>query len=167
MSNIAMVYVLGAALALVLVVVYWRRVVRAVLLLAGLGMGGMVAWAFAQQAAATRQVATAATVAATGSAAGNVLAALLSGVLLAVVLAGGGYIWVMRRKTTGTTTDREMDDRTPAALDDPMRAINALISLEMLRMVRDLRGGEQPQWALPQADDRDDDRGNAVVPAWW
>jgi pimeloyl-ACP methyl ester carboxylesterase len=135
--------------------VFWQKILRAVLLLAGLGVGGMLAWAFAQQASATRQTATAATVAATGSAAGNVLAALVSVVVL--IGAPVGYVMLRRHLLHGSAPR----DSRPETLD-ATQSLAMLVQVEVLRTLREMRA---PQAAYVfeggEADDDDDDLG------WW
>lgn len=158
-----LIYSGGALLALILLVVFWRRVVRALLLLAGLGAGGLLAWAFAQQATATRKVAEVATVAARGSAAGNVAVALLA---LFVIGAGViGYVALRRYLTRYTTwgdyaTPLQQPVSYPGVADQS--SLNALVQLEVLRALREMRAPQAP--AMLAVRESDDDDGN---PMWW
>lgn len=165
MSNTTVLYMALAAIAVIVLVTCWKRIVRVVALLAGLGVAAMVAWAFAQQATTARQATTAATVAATGSTAGNVAAVLLAVTLLVVILAGGGYIWLLRRRVSRPWV--ETQNGMPRVGEDPLRMINALVSLEVLRMMRDMRGEQQPRWALSMDDADDLDNADGIMPAWW
>jgi hypothetical protein len=160
-------YATGAVVLVVLVTAFWRKIVRAVLLLAGMGLVGLIAWAFAQQATATRQVATAATAAARGGAAINIVVAVLAGVfcLGAAVLAV--YVlarrWMLQQEWGAA--------RMGAALPYPQMqapqmhdsgAVNALVQLEVLRALRDLRSPQQTALVLER--DEGDDDGYA---GWW
>lgn len=164
MTNIEWVYIAGGVLMVLLLAAFWRRIVRAIVLLAGMGLIGMLVWALAQQAGATRQASTAATVAATGSAAGNVAAGLLAVLLVLTVSVGGVYVWRLRRRITAGE-----GEGASQVMGDPMQMIQALVSLEALRMIREMRGGQrqQPQWALSVDDVDDVGNADGVMPAWW
>jgi len=162
-------YVGGAVLAIILLAAFWRKIVRAILLLTVLGVGGLIAWAFAQQASATKQVATAATAAARGSAAGNVALLLVVGLFVIGALVAG---YVALRRYLARRDEAEWYDYTPqfqlptaypSVPDQSVASVNALVQLELLRALRDLRAPQTTALvALP--DDGDDDDG---VPVWW
>jgi hypothetical protein len=173
------------------VAAFWRHLVRAVLLVVGLGVVGLIAWALAAQASATRQVATAATVSAAGSTAGNVAATLLALLLALAVIGGGGYIAVLRwqlRRARPMAADSgrgwlpgpnaqwsrlEGGSATQGGGD----ALGMLVQIEVLRALRDLRGGapSAAPWAALPGDDGsgyDDDTGaddyaRNQAPLWW
>ncbi len=88
-----LLYAVLFILAVVLVVRYGK----ALLLVGALLALVAVAWAWGEQATATRQVATAATVSAAGQTAGSVTATVLATLLVVVLLAAGGavvYLWL-------------------------------------------------------------------------
>lgn len=168
MSEELWLYIGGLILAVILVAAFWKKIVRAILLLAVLGLGGMIAWAFAQQAAATRQVATAATVAARGSAAANIAVALLVGLCCVGAVVIAVYVLARRRMTqverwTQMSTPQYPQMQAPQMMSDP-GMVNALVQLEVLRALRALRAPEQT--ALVPVE-RDDEDGSDVYGAWW
>jgi hypothetical protein len=173
METITWLYILGGLGLLVAVAIFWRRLLRAALILAGLGVALAFAYAFAMQAAATRQTATAATVAATGSTAGNVATAALALALLAVVVIAGGYILWLRWQMRGGAPPR-LGGQRGAQLDAGGMgdALNALVQIELLRALRDLR--DPGPAALPYTweddnggGDYDNAGGGDAGPLWW
>lgn len=164
MTNIV-VYAIGAAAIVLLLAILWKRIIRAILLLAGLGLAGTLAWAFAQQAIATKQVATAATVAARGSAAGNVAMVMVLGMIVigAVVL---GYVYLRWRLARGGDTASWTD--TPYQLEnrnDPAQQVHMLVQIEVLRALRELR--TPPTTALMSVPGNDDDNNTNAMIGWW
>lgn len=162
-----LIYAIGAAVAILIIVIWWKRIVRAVILLAGLGLAGAVVYAFAQQATATRQVATAATVAARGSAAGNVaIALLLALIFMGVVVCG--YVVLRRWYLARTGQVSPWNEYAPQfqqhhypSVPDTS-SINTLVQLEVLRTLRELRAAQSTTMLAV----RDDDDG-ADYGAWW
>lgn len=166
MTNI-WVYVIGAVLAVLLLSILWKRIIRAILLLAGLGLAGAVVYAFGQQASATRQVATAATVAARGSTAGNMaIALLLALIFIGVVVCG--YValrrWYLARTGQGAPWIEyapQLQQQHYPSMD--AASVNTLVQLEVLRALRELRAPqEQTMLAV-----RDDDDNGGDYGAWW
>jgi hypothetical protein len=171
-------YIGGGALLLVILVAFWRKLLRAVMILAGLGVALALAWTLAMQSTATKEVATAATVSATGSTAGNIAATLLAFLLAVVTIAGGAYIFLLRRRIY---TQRLRDPQwlpgpdaqwgrpsNPAA---PGEALGALIQIEILRALRELRADHSVALAPYEAWDEDGDAGEPYRepddPMWW
>lgn len=160
------VYVIGAALGVLLLAILWKRIIRAILLLAGLGLAGAVVYAFAQQASATRQVATAATVVARGNTAGTMAIALLLALIFIGVVVGG-YIalrrWYLARTGQGAPWEYvpQLQQQYYPSMD--ASSVNTLVQLEVLRALRELRA-PQEQTTLAVRDD-DDDGGD--YGAWW
>lgn len=161
------VYVIGAALGVLLLAILWKRIIRAILLLAGLGLAGAVVYAFAQQASATRQVATAATVVARGNTAGTMAIALLLALIFIGVMVGG-YVALRRWYLARTGQDALWSTSVPQLQQQyypsmDASSVNALVQLEVLRALRELRA-PQEQTMLAVRDD-DDDGGD--YGAWW
>ena len=171
METMTWLYLIGGLVVLFALVVFWRRLLRAALVLAGLAVALAVAWAFAMQATATRQTATAATVAATGSAAGNVATGALALALLAVI--AGGYVLWLRWQMGGGQPQR-LGNRNALALDAGGMgdALNALVQIELLRALRDLRDPGPAAlpgytWEDDNGGDYDKDAGGDAGPLWW
>lgn len=165
MTNI-WVYIIGAALLILLVAVLWKKIVRAILLLAGLGLAGAVVYTLAQQASATRQVATVATVAARGSTAGAMAVAMLLALILIGVVVGG-YValrrWYLARTGQGMPWDYVPQLQQPYHPGMDAASVNALVQLEVLRALRELRTPQaQTMLAVRDEEDDSDDYG-----AWW
>jgi len=164
MTNIWL-YVGGAALLVLLVAVLWKKIVRAALLLSGMALTGAMIWALAQQATATKQAATAATVAATGSAAVNVAVVMLLGVFVIGIVVIG-CIALRRYLTRDNVTWRDyamplqQPEYHPGMTDQS--SLNALVQLEVLRMLRELRAPQSQAVLAMREDDDDNDYG-----AWW
>ncbi len=161
------VYIGGAALLILLVSVMWKKIVRAILLLSGLGLAGAVVYALAQHASATRQVATVATVAARGSTAGAVAVALLLALIVIGVVVCG-YVALRRWYLARTGQDAPWSTYMPQIQQQQYpsmdaASVNALVQLEVLRALRELRA-PQAQTMLAVRDD-DDDGGD--YGAWW
>ena len=176
MDIVGWVAVVGGIVALLAVVVFWRQLLRAVLVLAGLGVALAVAWAFATQATATRQVATAATV----SAAGNVATGALALALLAVIVIAGGYIlwlrWQMRRgpqrRASGSgwvSGPNAQWGRQELPQGGTGEMVQALVQIELLRALRDLRAPQQQSGGGMPAlmSDEYNDGGDSVPVSWW
>ncbi len=146
-----------------------RGIIETILVLA---IVGLLAWAVLTQAQATRQTAVAARAAATGQTATSIIIVLLVGVLIGALVIGGLvilYLWLRLQRATRRVQRRpRRDDRHvsgPSAtpwpwnrVDDPALAarapqgagaLDALVQIEVLRMVRELRGSAPP--ALPVA----------------
>lgn len=162
-----LIYIVGAALSVLLLAILWKRIIRAILLLAGLGLAGTTVYAFAQQASATKQVATAATVAARGSTAGNMAVALLLALIFIGVVVCG-YVALRRWYLVRTGQDAPWNEYAPQ-LQQPYypsmdaSSVNALVQLEVLRALRELRA-PQSQTMLAV---RDDDEDGGDYRAWW
>jgi len=166
MTNI-WVYIIGAAVGVLLLAILWKRIIRVILLLAGLGLAGAVVYVFAQQASATRQVATAATVVARGSTEANMAIALLLALIFICVVVGG-YVALRRWYLARTGQGAPWSEYTPQLQQQyypsmDASSVNALVQLEVLRALRELRA-PQAQTMLAVRDD-DDDGGD--YEAWW
>lgn len=160
---------LAALVGLAALAVLLARVWRYVLLLAGLAVGGLIAYAVAQQATATRQVATTATVAAAGSAAGNVAAAALAVLLVLLLLCGGGYVLVLRARLRHYQEQGAGVGR-PVAGVQMQEALQALVQLEVLRALAELRSAPRLVYGQPDAgalDTLDAGDGEGEVWPWW
>ena len=173
-------YVGGGALLLIILVAFWRKLLRAVMILAGLGVALALAWTLAMQATATKEVATAATVSAAGSTAGNVGTTILAFLLTVATIVAGTYIFLLRRRIQ--TLYNSPDDAWlpgpnakwgragPAAA--PGDALGALIQIEVLRALRELRTDRgvalAPYDAWDEAEDAGDGYGyDEPDPLWW
>jgi hypothetical protein len=158
-------YVVGTILMVLLLAVLWKRIIRALLLLSGLGLAGAVVYVLAQQASATRQVATVATVAARGNTAGTMAIALLLALIFIGVVVGG-YVALRRwylartgRNWNGYPAQLSQEQYPSVGVD--AASVNALLQLELLRALRELRT-PQAQTMLAVRDDDDEDYGE-----WW
>ncbi|NBD35979.1 MAG: hypothetical protein GVY30_08260 [Chloroflexi bacterium] len=172
-------YIGGGAIILVVVAALWRKLLRAAMILVGLGIALALAWTLAMQATATKEVATAATVSAAGSTAGNVGMMILAFLLFVATIAGGTYIFLLRRRIQ--TLYNSPDDawlpgsnaqwgRTgPTAA--PGDALGALIQIEVLRALRELRADRGAALAPYDAWDEAEDAGEQPYtepdPMWW
>ncbi|MBN2390744.1 MAG: hypothetical protein JXR84_08475 [Anaerolineae bacterium] len=161
----------GVVLAIILLAAFWRKIVRALLLLAGLGVVGLIAWAFAQQATATKQVATAANTIARSNVAGNVIVIML--LLLGLIVIGAGimgYIYLRRRLTQDDELVPWMSaPNVPYQLEqrnDMTQQVNMLVQLEVLQMLRELRAPQSPAM-LVRENDGDGDADTDSTPLWW
>lgn len=143
------------------------RVMRILGIGALLGLGLMIAWAFGQQASATRQVAQAASMASGSAAVSSVAVIVMAGLALAlmgVVAAAVVYIWLLRRRVRAMSEGSEPRRGPNGTGSDPTRTINAMVQMEMLRMMRDLRDPQPTVQALPgTAVDDDVD----AITRWW
>ena len=172
-------YIGGGAIILVVAAALWRKLLRAAMILVGLGIALALAWALAMQSTATKEVATAATVSAAGSTAGNVAATILAFLLFVATLGGGVYIFLLRRRIQ--TLYNSPDDAWmpgpnaqwgragPAAPGD---ALGALIQIEVLRALRELRTDRGVALAPYDAWDEAEDAGDGYSyaepdPMWW
>ena len=172
-------YIGGGALLLIILVAFWRKLLRAAMILVGLGIALALAWTLAMQATATKEVATAATVSAAGSTAGNIAATLLAFLLAVVTIVAGTYIFLLRRRLHA---QRLQDPQwlpgpnaqwgrasNPAATGE---ALGALIQIEVLRALRELRTDRgvalAPYDAWDEAEDAGDGYGyDEPDPMWW
>ena len=171
-------YIGGGALLLIILVAFWRKLLRAAMILAGLGVALALAWTLAMQSTATKEVATAATVSAAGSTAGNVATTLLAFLLAVVTIVAGTYIFLLRRRLHA---QRLQDPQwlpgpnaqwgrlsNPAAPGD---ALGALIQIEVLRALRELRADRSVALAPYDAWDEAEDAGVPYAepedPMWW
>ena len=173
-------YIGGGALLLIVAAALWRKLLRAAMILVGLGVALALAWTLAMQATATKEVATAATVSAAGSTAGNVGTTILAFLLFVVTLGGGVYVLLLRRRIQ--TFYNSPDDAwlpgpnaqwgrlsNPAAPGD---ALGALIQIEVLRALRELRADRGVALAPYDAWDEAEDAGDGYSyaepdPMWW
>jgi hypothetical protein len=179
-------YIIGGLVLLVMVVALWRRLLRAALILAGLAVAVVIAWTIAMQATATKQTATAATVSAAGSTAGNIAVLLLVGLLVLVVLIAGGYILLLRWRLRGQLPRRLGDPagrwlpgpnaqwgRAGDGIAPTRETLGALIQLEVLRALRDLRNPAPSSLPLGYTWEDEDDGGGDYEragdpdPLWW
>ncbi|HOC22086.1 MAG TPA: hypothetical protein PKL16_11345 [Anaerolineae bacterium] len=165
------------AVLFILVVVLVVRYGKALLLVGALLALVAVAWAWGEQATATRQVATAATVSAAGQTAGSVTATVLATLLVVVLLAAGGavvYLWLrmkaLERQASGAPRasrwvagpNARWEQAEPASRALPTDPLGQLVQLEVLRTLRELRSVRQ-QPALTDEDEADSD-GNISWP---
>ncbi len=160
-------YIGGGAVILVILIAFWRRLLRAAMILAGLGVAMALAWAFAMQATATKQAATAATVSAAGSTAGNIATTILAFLLAVVTIAGGVYIFLLRRRLQDPQAMYWPAQGNPTPPGD---ALGALIQIEILRALRELRTDNSTDLAPYEAWDEAEDAGepyNEPEPMWW
>ena len=149
-----LLYAVLFILAVVLVVRYGK----ALLLVGALLALVAVAWAWGEQATATRQVATAATVSAAGQTAGSVTATVLATLLVVVLLAAGGavvYLWLrmkaLERQASGAPhasrwvagPSARWEQVEPESRALPADPLGQLVQLEVLRTLRELRGTRQ------------------------
>jgi len=160
------IYIIGGVVAVLLVAILWKRIVRAIALLGGLGLAGMLVWTFAQQATATRQMATATTIAVRGSAAGNIaVVALLIVIGLFAVLCG--YValrrWYLSKTRDGDWSYPPYLQQQPYPNALPPTSFYALMQLEILRALRDLRAPQSSAMLVA----RDDDDDTEDVAGWW
>jgi len=153
---------------------------------------GVLAWAVLAQAQATRQTAVAARAAATGQTATSIVIVLLVGVLIGALVIGGLailYLWLRlqratkraRRRTAGQ--NRRGSERWQGGpnaywnrVDDPALearapqgagALDALVQIEVLRMVRELRGSAPPALPVaPRETEAGDERNDANDEIW-
>jgi hypothetical protein len=166
-------YIGGGALLLVILVAFWRKLLRAVMILAGLGIALALAWTLAMQSTATKEVATAATVSAAGSTAGNIAATLLAFLLAVVTIVAGTYIFLLRRRIyTQRLQDPSAMSWTPQGnLTPPSDALGALIQIEVLKALRELRTDNSVTLAPYVAWDKGEDAGEPYRepddPMWW
>jgi len=158
------------AVLFILVVVLVVRYGKALLLVGALLALVAVAWAWGEQATATRQVATAATVSAAGQTAGSVTATVLATLLVVVLLAAGGavvYLWLrmkaLERQASGAPRSRwvagpnaRWEQAEPESRALPTDPLGQLVQLEVLRTLRELRGTRQ-QPALTDEDEANSD----------
>jgi len=162
-----LLYAVLSILAVVLVVRYGK----ALLLVGALLALVAVAWAWGEQATATRQVATAATVSAAGQTAGSVTATVLATLLVVVLLAAGGavvYLWLrmkaLERQASGAPRasrwvagpNARWEQVEPESRTLPADPLGQLVQLEVLRTLRELRGTRQ-QPALTDEDEVNSD----------
>jgi len=155
----------------ILVVVLVVRYGKALLLVGALLALVAVAWAWGEQATATRQVATAATVSAAGQTAGSVTATVLATLLVVVLLAAGGavvYLWLrmkaLERQASGAPRasrwvagpNARWEQVEPESRALPADPLGQLVQLEVLRTLRELRGTRQ-QPALTDEDEVNSD----------
>lgn len=163
----------GGALLLVVVVIiarFGQQLLRLALVVLGLGAVIAIAAAFFQQGRATEQVATAATIATTGQTVNNAGMTVLVILLVIVLLAGvivSGYFYLRLRRAERRTAYRHQQPRDAAGRwlsndatcpqihygppPQPTIDVNALVQLEFLHVLRDMRGGTQPptDYVLP------------------
>lgn len=160
------------AVLFILVVVLVARYGKALLLVGALLALVAVAWAWGEQATATRQVATAATVSAAGQTAGSVTATVLATLLVVVLLAAGGmvvYLWLrmkaLERQARGPAPrasrwvagpNARWEQAEPESRALPADPLGQLVQLEVLRTLRELRGTRQ-QPALTDEDEVNSD----------
>lgn len=160
-------YIGGGALFLIVVVALWRKLLRAVMILAGLGVALALAWTLAMQSTATKEVATAATVSAAGSTAGNIAATLLAFLLAVVTIVAGTYIFLLRRRIQ----DPQAMHLSPQGnVTAPGDALGALIQIEILRALRELRADRSVDLVPYDAWDEAEDAGEPYRepdPLWW
>jgi hypothetical protein len=149
--------------ALILVVRFGKVLVYGLLMIGALGIVMFLADALRQQARATQQTATAATLATTGQTAGTIGQSVLLGLLLLVILCGAGlsgYLYLRLRRTerrpemyprqrgpvhekaTWVSGPDAQWQRRPTQ-PDPGTAIQALVQVELLRTLRELRAPTQ------------------------
>jgi len=167
-------YIGGGALLLIVVAALWRKLLRAAMILVGLGIALALAWALAMQSTATKEVATAATVSAAGSTAGNVGMTILAFLLFVVTIAGGTYIFLLRRRLQDPQWLPGPNAQwgrasNPAATGE---ALGALIQIEVLRALRELRTDHSvalaPYDTWDEAEDAGDGYGyDEPDPMWW
>lgn len=164
-----LLYAVLFILAVVLVVRYGK----ALLLVGALLALVAVAWAWGEQATATRQVATAATVSAAGQTAGSVTATVLATLLVVVLLAAGGavvYLWLrmkaLERQASGAPRasrwvagpNARWEQVEPESRALPADPLGQLVQLEVLRTLRELRSmSVRQQPALTDEDEVDSD----------
>ena len=161
-------YIGGGALLLVVLVAFWRKLLRAAMVLAGLGVALALAWTLAMQSTATKEVATAATVSAAGSTAGNIAATLLAFLLAAVTIVAGVSIVLLRRRLHDPQAMHWPAQGNPTPPGD---ALGALIQIEILRALRELRADHStdlaPYVAWDEAEDADAPYSEPDDPMWW
>ncbi len=145
--------------ALILVARFGKQLLRAILILAGAVAVTAVAVALLSQSRATQQTATAATIATAGQTAGTISQTVLLVLLLLVILCGvglSGYLYLRLRraerrpgmyprqrgpaheKTVWVSGPDAQWQRRPTQ-SDPGTAIQALVQVELLRTLRELR----------------------------
>ncbi len=139
-------------------------------LLLGVAVVGLIGWVLLTQAQATRQAASAARVAASGQTVTSLGLVLVVGVLVGVLLAGGGvvvFLWAQLQRAQRLARRRQEPgsgrwqagpnaywgraDEPPRDLPTGAHPLDALVQLEVLRMLREMRPPERPA-ALPLED---------------
>lgn len=160
--------------ALLLIVRFGKQLLRAALFVGGAAVIITIALALLQQSRATHQAATAATIATTGQTASSLGQTILVTVLLLGVLGGAGlcgYLYLRLRraerwpgmyprqrgpvpeKTAWVSGPDAQWQRRPTQ-PDPGTAIQALVQVELLRTLRELRAPTRRSApGLPPAED--------------
>ena len=167
-----------------------RGIIETILVLA---IVGLLAWAVLTQAQATRQTAVAARAAATGQTATSIVIVLLVGVLIGALVIGGLailYLWLRLRRETRRARRRTAGQNRRGSrrwqsgpnaywnrVDDPALAarapqgagaLDALVQIEVLRMVRELRGSAPPALPIaPQETAADDEDNDEIWQTWY
>lgn len=151
----------------------------------GLAVLLLLGWALLAQAQATRETATAARVAAAGQTAASAGMVLLVGLLIGVVLVSGAVILILwRRLQRESERSRRRNDADGRWLAGPNAywgraddstvtgnspraagALDALVQMEVLRMLRELRQPARPH-ALPGDGNTEDDDGD-IWETWY
>ncbi len=181
------VYGIAALAVLILVIRFGKLLVYGVLVIGGVGAILLLAATTRQQAAATQQVATAATLASAGQTTSSVGVTILAVLLVLVLLGTGGVIWFQRAKLRRYAEEPDgwreypptlsrsrggnwlpgpnanWQQSLPGGGDPTGQMMQGLLQLELLRAVREMRGGQPqppPAYYLPYAaEEEEDDEG--------
>jgi hypothetical protein len=176
-------YGLLALVGLILILRFGRALARGLLWLLGGVIGLALFVTLINQARATRQAATAATVATTGQTVSTFALTLLTLLVVLLLLLGGGAIvylvWRLKRVERRRPGGRWLPgpnarwERTSPPAPDTSGALQALVQLELVRLLHELRAGYSPTYPPPARPSRDiyyyaeEEDDAPVIPAWW
>ncbi len=186
MDPLWLVYGVAALAVLILVVKFGKMLVVGVLIIGVVGAIVLLAATTRQQAVATQQVATAATLASAGQTTASVGVSILAVLLVLVLLGAGSVILFQRARLRRYAAEPDGWREYPPArarsrggnwLPGPNaywqrslpegggdqglgQAMQELVQLELLRTLRDMRGGHtppQPAYYLPYSEEEEED----------